>query len=180
MGMYNLIFGSNPRFREILDAIGLRRRDLGRYRDVWVEQTGKNEYRVAVYTRNGGGNRQHWGDEYGVEGEACTCTGCIITHRLPKHELYLSDEDGSFDSTYATVYFRLPTGNELVEAMAIKSPINMDELWKQSLDNMKKGERPDVEAELMKVIDAALSGKDMKGKHFDVKVIKGDEDEEEI
>ena len=51
--MYNAIFGENPRAGALLACIGLTKADVGRYRDVWL-----TDKHIAVYTRNGGGNRE--------------------------------------------------------------------------------------------------------------------------
>lgn len=63
---------------------------IGRFRDVHLEDDGKV---VAVYTRNGGGNRGWlwW-----------------VWELLQRHPQYLGDKDDEFDSTYATIRFRTP------------------------------------------------------------------------
>jgi hypothetical protein len=116
MSLYNMLFGSNPMGVALLEILGLTREAVGRYRDCFLIEEG-GEWRIAVYTRNGGGNRNHCAD---VEsGPACSCTGCVINHRLPAHPQYLSDRDDDFDCTYATVYFKVPeSAKELVAAIA--------------------------------------------------------------
>lgn len=52
MSMYNLMFGENPTSDAILATLGLSRRDTGRFRDCFIA-----EGKIAIYTRNGGGNR---------------------------------------------------------------------------------------------------------------------------
>ena len=56
MSMYGLVFGTNPQADAILATLGLRRADCGRFRDCFVA-----DGRIAVYTRNGGGNRRQAG-----------------------------------------------------------------------------------------------------------------------
>ncbi len=104
MGLYNLLHGENADADVLLAGLGLTRGQVGRYRDVWV--TAADE--IAVYTRNGGGNRDCWSDEPSSNSDSCDCAGCVISYRLPQHPLYLRDEDDDFDSTYATVYFKAP------------------------------------------------------------------------
>jgi hypothetical protein len=111
MGLYNVVFGSNPMGLVLLQLLGLDRRKVGRYRDALIS---KGE--IAVYTRNGGGNRtcisvSPEGDDLEPSGKDCgdeNCYACIIQHRLPQHPLYLRDQDDDFDSTYATIYFKFP------------------------------------------------------------------------
>lgn len=55
MSMYNAIFGQNPLSTVVLAMLNLTPDDCGRLRDVYVE-----EGKIAVYTRNGSGNRECW------------------------------------------------------------------------------------------------------------------------
>ena len=137
MSMFDIVFQPNRSLKEVIDAIiG----NVGRYRDSWIEKGDDGNPRLAVYTRNGGGNRLHYGEMN--EGN-CDCTGCIITYRLPKHELYLSDEDDDFDHTYCTVYFRIP--KELEEQLnkhdndwktKVMDKRNMSDQWLKMLGDM--------------------------------------------
>jgi len=102
-GLYNALFGMNPAADVILGAIGLTRGDTGRFRDAFVANG-----EIAVYTRNGGGNRMCVNEGDGTDCGDPACYACAIEHRLPKHPLYLRDEDDDFDATYATIYFKLP------------------------------------------------------------------------
>ncbi len=107
MSMYNMLFGVS-RFASIVFAILKHPPNeyFSRPRDGWVEKLSDGSLRLAVYTRNGGGNRDHYGDT--EEGINCNCTGCVMTYKIPKDPLYLFDKDDSFDSTYATIYFKVP------------------------------------------------------------------------
>lgn len=93
---------------------------MGRFRDIFINSDGTE---IVLYTRNGGGNREHWDDKC-LEGIECDCHGCAITYVLPKHPNYLYDQDDDFDSTYAEIVFSVPdeykdmivalsTGNDL-------------------------------------------------------------------
>ncbi len=90
MGMYNLMFGENPAIPIILEILGMKKEDFGRFRDAWVEDGGK---KIVVLTRNGGGNRE-WLEDY--------------IERLREHPLYIRDYDDDFDCTYAYFEFRVP------------------------------------------------------------------------
>ena len=62
--MYNLLFGQNRNSEIILATIGRTRDDFHRFRDCFVA-----DGKIAVYTRNGGGNRDCWHEdapEYGM------------------------------------------------------------------------------------------------------------------
>jgi hypothetical protein len=120
MSLYNLLFGVNPLSGLLLAMVSLKREDVGRFRDTYVEKTendptksefdssnGGGRWILCVYTRNGGGNRDCW-EGAGKYGPECSCVGCIATYRLPAHPLYLSDEDDDFDNTYATFKFQIP------------------------------------------------------------------------
>lgn len=102
MSMYNLVFGQNPLSDLLLATLGLKKSDVGRFRDCFI-----SDGMIAVYTRNGGGNRDCWDYEKDADGK-CHCPGCVISEHLPAHPLYVRDEDDDFDCTYATIYFRFP------------------------------------------------------------------------
>lgn len=107
MSLYHALFGINkgaPFLLAILDIDQGGKWVSGRFRDCFLNEDGTH---ILLYTRNGGGNREHYNDEH-AEGEECFCTGCIITYHLPKHPYYVGDEDDDFDCTYATVTFRVP------------------------------------------------------------------------
>jgi len=55
MSFYNMVFGQNPISDAILATLGLTRADCGRFRDCFIA-----DGKIAVYTRNGGGNRGCW------------------------------------------------------------------------------------------------------------------------
>ena len=111
MGLYNILFGKNPFSKVLLKILDLTEGDCGRFRDAFLNKEGN----ILIYTRNGGGNRECWEDEYN---EDCDCCGCIITNVLPKHPNYIKDYDDDFDCTYAYIEFSVPDKYKaLVEAL---------------------------------------------------------------
>lgn len=107
MSLYNMVHGTNALARVVIALLETNTSNLGRFRDAWVEKVEGGGLRLTVYTRSGGPNREH--DEAGgEEGEACRCNGCTVTYALPKHPLYIEDEDDVNDNTYAAFYFRVP------------------------------------------------------------------------
>jgi hypothetical protein len=130
MSLYNAIFGVNPMAGVLLHMAGLDRADVGRFRDAYVTER-DGEPVIAVYTRNGGGNREHWNDETD-EGRGCDCTGCTQTYRLPGLPGYLGDEDDEFDCTYCTNYFKPQEGWEgLLAGLVREGDPNAD--WQEFL-----------------------------------------------
>jgi hypothetical protein len=132
MSMYNLLFGANPMSDVLLASIGRTKGDFGRFRDCFVANG-----RIAVYTRNGGGNRDHWDDDTG-EGESCDCPGCIITYRAKTWPFYSHDRDDDFDNTYATIYFTFPP--EYAEGLAAHdsgTEWDPDARWLALLESLK-------------------------------------------
>lgn len=116
-----MVFGHNPAGPAILATLNLTPRDVGRYRDCFV--TAEDE--IAVYTRNGGGNRE----EYQV-----------VFDVLRNHPLYIRDADDEFDSTYATIYFRLPEEYaEDLRKIALKEPFDPSKRWLDMLDKIREG-----------------------------------------
>lgn len=113
--MYNLLFGQNSLAPLLLKILDLDQPNgnwsSGRFRDIYLNDDGT---RIILFTRNGGGNRECWDlwTENEIEGvsdtEKCSCVGCNMTYRLPKHPYYICDYDDDFDPTYAYVEFRVP------------------------------------------------------------------------
>jgi len=145
MGLYNAIFGQNPN-AEILKAI-LNLDQIngewhtGRFRDIYVEKDKDDKHYIILYTRNGGGNRDHWDFTYSEykEGANCPCPGCTIMYHLPKHPNYVNDWDDSFDSTYAYIKFSIPKGFDLIQDI-INTPRGK---WNNLFDNLKKKDSND-------------------------------------
>jgi len=104
MSLYNILHGVNELAPILLAMLRLTPTEAGRFRDAYLNEDGT---KIVVYTRNGGGNREHYDDECEA-GENCNCTGCIITYQLPKHPNYIRDYDDDFDRTYAYVEFSVP------------------------------------------------------------------------
>lgn len=139
-GLYNLVLGQNTESLNLLALLG-EDAQVGRFRDAWVEHR-DGDIVLAVYTRNGGGNRDHWYfvGQSGASDEAkdltdyaggidCFCTGCIQTRHIPAHPAYLFDKDDEFDSTYCTNYFRVPDDmKDALRAHAVE-PVDMSAVW---------------------------------------------------
>jgi hypothetical protein len=104
MSMYNTLFGSNPDAEKLLDLLGLSDVDVGRYRDCYLT---KDEKEIAVFTRNGGGNRREHKDVFA---------------RLCQHPNYLRDEDDEYDNTYATIYFSIPSAKVVFSDALVPPP----------------------------------------------------------
>jgi len=73
---------------------------------------------------------------------SCACPGCTVNYRLPKHPLYLMDEDEEFDSTYASIRFRIPEefkpiAELLASGQAKETP---KEKWALLLEDLKNKE----------------------------------------
>jgi hypothetical protein len=106
MSLYGLLFGKNSQANILLDMLELDTKyPTGRFRDIYLNKKGT---KIILYTRNGGGNREHPDYEETEEGSDCKCTGCIMTYQLPEHPNYIEDYDDDVDSTYAYVKFSVP------------------------------------------------------------------------
>lgn len=142
-GLYNSIFGTHPAAPAALFLLHTTTRALGRFRDAWIEQLPEvpgleASYRIAVYTRNGGNNRTHYGDTISP-GPECSCQACVMRFVVQKHPLYLADHDDAFDSTYAIIYFKVP-GDALAQLRAEGAPPEM-QLSDVSVPPIDTGER---------------------------------------
>lgn len=150
MSMYNAIFGINPLSSVILSTLGLSMADTGRFRDCTVVKK-DGELVIAVYTRNGGGNREQYMPDFSG------------------HPDYMYDVDDDFDSTYATIYFSapekyLPVVESMYELMQGFDPdraedIPVGERFSRLIDKMEAGDQDDP------VVQRAMDvGKKIMGK----------------
>lgn len=129
MSMYNMVHGANPALGLVLALLNKPPSYFGRLRDAWVEGQEDGSCVLAVYTRNGGGNREHYSDT-AEEGPDCDCTGCIASYRLPADPLYISDSDDGYDCTYATFRFRVPEDAEArIREQAQREGITLRDGW---------------------------------------------------
>lgn len=134
MGMLLAVLAFNCETPEEAEAFCTPIMDL-RLRDMWVEKSPDGPPVLAVYTRNGGGNRECFCEAEG------TCTGCK-GDLATEHPLYLTDADDDFDSTYRTYWFSFPADlrRDLREALteAAEEPRNMSERWLDAIDAIGK------------------------------------------
>lgn len=140
MSMFEIVFPDvhrRERLGMLLALIGEPREPLLalRLRDGWVEKDGDRPI-LCIYTRNGGGNREHY-----HEGDFEGCTACA-GEKATEHPSYLSDADDGFDSTYRT--YRFKVGNPdvtpdiiatLMEA-AEDEPVDMSANWLMAIGAM--------------------------------------------
>ena len=151
MSMYDLAMSDgkqHERFKLFAHTfLNMGHDDVGRFRDCWVEEV-DGRLIIAVYTRNGGGNRPDYED---------------VSQHLASHPQYIDDEDDAFDVTYRTYRFWMPTecpphlkgvgeGVNSWEAMSFDSEIlpmirlyahqgrrDMSAEWNKAIDAMKNG-----------------------------------------
>lgn len=116
--MYNMIFGENKASDVILATLGLTRAHCGRFRDCFVANG-----EIAVYTRNGGGNREEFEWVFEI---------------LSKHACYLRDEDDDFDNTYATIYFSFPDEYaDDLKQFDSGEPFNPSQRWLDAIEALR-------------------------------------------
>jgi hypothetical protein len=137
--MYNALFGMHPAAGELLRILKIDPLEAGRFRDCFPSQDGT---KIVIYTRCGGGNREAYR---------------FVFENLRLHPLYVRDWDDEFDSTYASIEFKVP--EEHAEIVATLSQ-NFDctppeEKWKTSLKDLADGKQTDV-TERAKSISAQL------------------------
>lgn len=166
MSMYNMLHGVNPTAGLLLHFLNIDQENKewhsGRFRDIYANAEGTE---IILYTRNGGGNREHWSDEKQA-GPECGCTGCTIEYHLRNHPNYLRDWDDDFDCTYAYIAFSVPA--EFVGPVTIlatgKEPETIHEKFLKSMEELKGMSKEQVESDerfkplcevLSKIADAA-------------------------
>ena len=171
MSLYNLLHGQNPLSDLFLGMLDLTEESVGRFRDVYIEKE-NDKYVIVVYTRNGEGNRECWGEDK----DDCDCPGCIIERKLPQHPNYIRDYDDDFDCTYASIVFSVPTKYvEYVEHVyeLMKDKTKPPDKFKELIDKLGKDDNdPTVKhaIEVGKAIFKKVDEMQKKGKSGIVEV----------
>jgi len=97
----------------------------GRFRDIFFDNEDEANPKITLYTRNGGGNRDHY--QY-------------VFDLLRNHPLYMLDYDDDFDSTYAYIDFKAP--QEVVdffEGVKTGKLDNVHEKFEKEIKAMESG-----------------------------------------
>jgi hypothetical protein len=136
-GLYNSIFGFHPNAGFLLAQLGfidetvnheqLMQR-IPRFRDCYMV-----EDEIMIYTRTGGGNREHYEDKNDDNPDGPWNSG------LRQNPFYVRDEDCRMDSTYAMFFFSLP---DTLKTMLEADPSIREQLsaeppalrWKKAFD----------------------------------------------
>lgn len=164
MSMYEVVFPDEGRamrveLLSVLVLAGSGLRGLGRVRDVWMEETDDGPI-IAVYTRNGGGNRQCHCDLDNDHADGCLS---VAIAEMQHHPRYIEDGDDSFDSTYATFRFRLPDrlSEKAVENLRrIAVPrVDMSAMWTAAMERITNGDLTEGELAIgRKIVNRIESG----------------------
>lgn len=119
MSLYNNLFGMNEDYEILLGMIGLNMEYFQRFRDIDLTHDGNI---IRVFTRLGGGNRQHYRDTW---------------NKIRRHELYLGDYDDGYDETYTYIEFSVPDNfKETTRKMFKEEPIPFKQKFEQELQEM--------------------------------------------
>lgn len=115
MSLYNILHGQSEVVPFIMAVLKKEPLDFGRFRDAWIENG-----TFAIYTRNGGGNREYY-----------------MPADIEEWDGYISDKDDDFDNTYATIYFEIPDRYKDFFSM-FDSDKSGDDRWQEYFESMKK------------------------------------------
>ncbi len=121
MSLYNNLFGENENSDVLLGVIGLNKAFFQRYRDIELIKDGTE---IRVTTRCGGLNRKDYHKVY---------------DKLKGNELYIYDEDDSFDSTYSYIYFKIPDKyKDMCQSIKPETePKNVTEKFKEECEKLQ-------------------------------------------
>jgi hypothetical protein len=160
MSLYDLAMGDGRQAdRGALFLTCLGNPVVARYRDSWAEKGEDGEPVIAIYTRQGGGNRECYCEELKREHVPGQCYAAC-NEALAAHPLYLRDADDDFDATYATFWFRCPAEPpELRGVLAgiMTEPVSMSDRWQEAIDRIGSGEMRPAEVALGDQLGAFLS-----------------------
>jgi hypothetical protein len=133
---------------------------VARFRDAWVEK-GDDGPVIAVYTRQGGGNRECYCESRNavIDAGQHVPEHCYAAcnEALAAHPLYLRDADDDLDATYATFYFGVPDKfRDALTRLAV-DPVNMSKRWQAAIERIKTGELRPAEMAMADQFTAMLS-----------------------
>lgn len=135
MGLYNLVFGTQPLAPAVLAMLERTPEDFARFRDAWIE-VADGVPRLAVYTRLGGGNNVHlFGECDGAGSSPERCYGCKVL-QIESWPCFQSARDDSFDSTYRTFYFRVPeqyAAEVYAHREQLPAMLDTDQRWQEAI-----------------------------------------------
>jgi hypothetical protein len=153
--MYNALHGQNSNADILLGILGMKKQEVGRFRDAWITDEGE----IAIYTRLGGGNRECYCNEL----DEIKHNGCYQPYieELQKHPLYIRDYDDDFDCTYATFLFKVPEEfrslvHEAKSAQDPKFEKTPSERFLEKMEQIKQMTPDEVQAtypELSKIVE---------------------------
>ncbi len=141
MSMYDLAVADGRQHERGAVLLGMLGSPVvARFRDAWVEKSADGPV-IAVYTRQGGGNRKCYCDN-GSADPAHVPGSCYAAcnEALAVHPLYLRDADDDFDGTYATFRFRAPEEWREVLAEAAGDPVDMSVRWQEAIARVERGD----------------------------------------
>lgn len=156
MGLYDIAVGDGHQAeRGAVFLAFLGNPVVARFRDAWAEKGDDGEPVIAIYTRQGGGNRECYCDKSTDHLPGQCYAAC--NEELARHPLYIRDADDDFDATYATFYFRCPPEVRDLLAGAAGEHVNMSERWQQAIDRIGSGELRPAETALADQLGAFAS-----------------------
>jgi hypothetical protein len=132
VSLYNTIFGINPTAPVLLLILGIRDpKIIPRFRDCFLNVDGTE---IIIHTRTGGGNRSEYEEQ---------------NKGLRQIAGFKSDDDDSFDSTYANFRYNIP--EKYKEAVPILlehgAGIDTSKRWKETFEGIRLHDvsRPEVQ-----------------------------------
>lgn len=119
-GLYNMLFGEDPRSSRLLEMLDLVKESFGRYRDCYLNEDGT---RIIVLTRCGGFNRNDYD---------------FIFYNMREHPNYICDYDDAVDETYCYFEFSVPyIFSEETKSLANgKKPMTVGEKFDKEIKEM--------------------------------------------
>jgi hypothetical protein len=145
MTMFDMVIGESPAANQLLEALGITKWKVARYRSCWLE-----EGRICLHTRTGGGNREFfeseesrgtaYAREFDVDPNNVTRDfECYYHTDLRAIEGFIEDSDDDYDSTYANFYYEIPKALEPhLGSIEIEKPAS--EKWRAAMELIKRTE----------------------------------------
>lgn len=122
MSLYNLLFGVNPTAAVLLKMLGITNiSNIPRFRDCFMNSDGTE---IIIHTRTGGGNRAEYEEQNAAMREIAG---------------FISDDDDSFDSTYANFRYGVPESFKELVPILLKHGAFVDvaKRWNETFEGIR-------------------------------------------
>ena len=126
--LYGMLFEENKEFGVLLGVLGLTKKQIGRYRDIFVTE---DKQKIILFTRLGSTAQEEYAENIKF---------------LRNHKNYLRDYPDDFDDTYVYYEFSIPEERKLIcESMGGQKILSVTEKVDREIELLESGDEKAME-----------------------------------